>query len=770
LNDNNIHIEGNGNITIQDITGASITINATDFDSLQKFLKSATEEIKTELWELLKLQTNPIFNIAKELVKIDVNTEKLRDININLPNQSLKEQSDYDKFVVEVEKHRFNQISSTSEPIIGKTVDDLDNKQVKKLFNQEKVKKHFKTHKIKQNENISNKLKSLNLLTNCFVIKGTFLCFSKIDKIRSVCKTADTSKFFVFEDIEGMRTKINEFISGSLIEQYFQMIEHIKNNLYLVRDIETRTEDYEIPKDVLIELIANAFIHRDYSDNIETDIKVEIYPNRIEITNPGKFPENIDLNRIEENDKSFIRNPEIVKAFFLHSIVETAAKGIKRVQNILKQQNFPTAKFEQKFGYVKVTVYKKDYDSKYNKYLTPIPIRPSYFVGREDILTEIAEKLDTNYRNPIILLSGIGGIGKTTIVMEFVNNELYTHKFNHIIWISIQNNLLSDFITTLITIIPKAEKQQIETEYSQIRLIINFLKNFKGENLIIIDNVNSKDDLEKCQSIFAETGWKFLITTRTQPERFKHSIIYLEELAENQAIELFNYHYNFLVKDNNELSELLKHISNHTLLIELLAKIGIKKGFSISSLLKLIKEQDFLLNSLHSEELDRKIDTGNHAKTTGRLDSDTVFHYILSIFEPEKLNENSQTILRFFSVLPAIDIPLNHLKTLWQVDKDKENEFEDQLEYLHNLGWLFQKQLYNSNSLSITYRMHPLIQEVVYVKLPPDIVNVRPLIKAITQILSKPVNQPIEFTEYAKSIIHKFTFIQGLNENADNIR
>ncbi len=66
--------------------------------------------------------------------------------------------------------------------------------------------------------------------------------------------------------------------------------------------------------------------------------------------------------------------------------------------------------------------------------------------------------------------------------------------------------------------------------------------------------------------------------------------------------------------------------------------------------------------------------------------------------------------------------------------------------------------------------MHPLIQEVVYVKLPPDIVNVRPLIKAITQILSKPVNQPIEFTEYAKSIIHKFTFIQGLNENADNIR
>jgi ATP-dependent DNA helicase RecG len=128
--------------------------------------------------------------------------------------------------------------------------------------------------------------------------------------------------------------------------------------LYLLRDIDTRTEDYEIPESAFTELLANAFIHRSYESDVLTDIKVEIYPDRMEITNPGRFPDQLDLQNLTDNSKSFIINPEIVQVFFLHDLVETAAKGIRRSQELLQVNRLPPALFEQKNGYVKVVIYK----------------------------------------------------------------------------------------------------------------------------------------------------------------------------------------------------------------------------------------------------------------------------------------------------------------------------------------------------------------------------------------------------------------------------
>lgn len=277
----------------------------------------------------------------------------------NIQSEILRflKKSEYDLFISDIKKFQHNQFSTTSDPLVGKTVDLLDKKQLNYLFNKPLVKQHFKQYKVKKNDDISSKLKTLQLITNGYVIKGTFLCLTSIDNMRSVTRTAYESRFFTFRDLEGMNTKVVQLVSGSLIQQFEKLIDHIMSNLYIHRDLDTRTDDYEIPEKVFRELLANAFIHASYADDAITGIKVEIYPDRIVFFNAGLIKEDIRLN-LDNNDISYIVNPEIVKVFFLHDFVETAGSGIARVQKILKDNRMLPANIEQKAGYVKVTVFK----------------------------------------------------------------------------------------------------------------------------------------------------------------------------------------------------------------------------------------------------------------------------------------------------------------------------------------------------------------------------------------------------------------------------
>jgi hypothetical protein len=385
-----------------------------------------------------------------------------------------------------------------------------------------------------------------------------------------------------------------------------------------------------------------------------------------------------------------------------------------------------------------------------------IPLRPNYFIGRNKKLKDIHQMLSgKKQRKKILLVSGIGGMGKTTLVQEYLYQPVCRDYFRRIIVVSVNKNLETAFVQAAAEAL-HLDIKSFPKPADQLQIVKENLVKCDGNNLFVIDNINEsdKDDLVKMRDHFNATGWLFLITTRTVPDQF--TVLRVDELEITEAVELFRHYYITDAGETAGIKNLLEHIHRHTLLTELLAKTGKKKGLSVDRLLDALKAQD-----TKHRDLQRTIDTGLHGKTAYKLSTDTLHHYVLSLFDPEYLDENGKTMLRFFSILPPDDMVIGDLKILWRVIKDEENAFEDRLDELQQSGWLSGKHKEQQGQVAqnISFKMHPLVQEVVYEKLSPNIQNVKPLVLTINDILKKPSSHPKTFQAFAKSVIDKLNYL-----------
>ena len=93
-------------------------------------------------------------------------------------------------------------------------------------------------------------------------------------------------------------------LDGGIMENIDNAIVFLKRNLRVRYEIETlqRKNILELPEDALREAVTNAVCHR---DNFEKGarVMVEIFDDRVEITNPGGAPKGIDRLAIENGDR-----------------------------------------------------------------------------------------------------------------------------------------------------------------------------------------------------------------------------------------------------------------------------------------------------------------------------------------------------------------------------------------------------------------------------------------------------------------------------------
>lgn len=108
------------------------------------------------------------------------------------------------------------------------------------------------------------------------------------------------------------------------------------------------------PKVAIREILANALIHQDLY-NVSINPKVEIFTDRIEISNPGSLVPNLSLDRIIDNAEP--RNELLSRSMYHLGICEDRGSGIDRALGAIELYNLPPLKFEELPNIFKVTIY-----------------------------------------------------------------------------------------------------------------------------------------------------------------------------------------------------------------------------------------------------------------------------------------------------------------------------------------------------------------------------------------------------------------------------
>lgn len=109
----------------------------------------------------------------------------------------------------------------------------------------------------------------------------------------------------------------------------------------------------QYPKEVVRELLINAIAHKKYT--ISGDIFIEVYPDRMMITNPGSLPLGITKNNILHERHR--RNPHLIQTLSDLKLMEGEGSGYDLIYEKLVRDAKPLPDIDSEFTRVAVTVF-----------------------------------------------------------------------------------------------------------------------------------------------------------------------------------------------------------------------------------------------------------------------------------------------------------------------------------------------------------------------------------------------------------------------------
>lgn len=144
-------------------------------------------------------------------------------------------------------------------------------------------------------------------------------------------------------------------IGGTLDEQIDGIQKFVLRNISLEASIQgtKRVDKYEYPEEAIRELVANAVIHRDYMIT-ETYTQINVFSNRIEISNPGNLPPGVTVSNIKYSQ--FSRNEIIATILKNMDYLEEYGRGIDIVFSKMNEWGLLEPIFKNMSNSFKVTL------------------------------------------------------------------------------------------------------------------------------------------------------------------------------------------------------------------------------------------------------------------------------------------------------------------------------------------------------------------------------------------------------------------------------
>ncbi|MFT4927301.1 MAG: tetratricopeptide (TPR) repeat protein [Phenylobacterium sp.] len=236
----------------------------------------------------------------------------------------------------------------------------------------------------------------------------------------------------------------------------------------------------------------------------------------------------------------------------------------------------------------------------------------------------------------------MGGVGKTAICRELAHR--CANLLNGVVWVDAHSGVkqgLQSFI---------APKLGIDIQQADwLTQLIDKLNQSLSPCVMFLDNLEQSDDNTAILQQLKRLNWHLVATSRYPLAQFtfKHPV---DVLPLEQCIELFSLHFDEPITDEDRptLEALIALAGQHTLTVELLAKIARDGVLSVQKIFDQVKASGFDLSNLTGVEVDGQ-DSGLHSDS---FQQQQLHEHLSKLFPLADLNQEQKDVLRLLAILP----------------------------------------------------------------------------------------------------------------------
>ncbi len=378
---------------------------------------------------------------------------------------------------------------------------------------------------------------------------------------------------------------------------------------------------------------------------------------------------------------------------------------------------------------------------------SPIPKHPKYitnspdaavgeFIGRNDELKEIHDEIFEGCGK--IVISAVGGLGKTELVKLFLKELLQTetteNNIEQIAWIPYDNN-------NLCLSIKQSLRLQCDLE-DVWHVIQDISAEYNKRLLLVIDNIEDIENDEYLKKL-STLQCRVIVTSRQKKLFGFNKIMHLQPLKTEECRELFYTHYQFTERDNKTLNDIIELTAKLTIMIVFIAKVAHLEEMSLFELYRTLVEKGFKLSE---EDV-----SCEHEKMQN---DETIIKQMCILFSLVKYSETDKTILTYISVIPNLQFDFSKAKRWFKINKNSS------LMKLYNMGMLE----HITNERTHIYWMHSVIAAAIREQQKDKLYSLsRPFIDILTEEMDTGL---LLGKEYEKSYLIPFSWsIADILEN-----
>ena len=280
-----------------------------------------------------------------------------------------------------------NEIGKWESKVCDYTIEDIDEKLLKEFIEKGRKAKRI-NFPYTNKEEILKKLSLVN--KNNELLNAGYILFAKEAKLELQMAIFATETKLTFLDIDQVFGNIFELIE--IGEGYIR--KNIKWPVNFKSGSMERVEIPEIPLEAIREAIINSLIHRDFKNPKSNE--VAIYKDRVEIFNPGEFPEGFKPEDFIEGQGSIPRNPLIANTLYLSKDIEKWGSGFRRITEACADANVKV-KFEIRKNGFMVIFYRKTDEELYDLTQNDKNDAKNVALNDENVAKSVALKLKEKY-------------------------------------------------------------------------------------------------------------------------------------------------------------------------------------------------------------------------------------------------------------------------------------------------------------------------------------------------------------------------------------